>query len=248
MLKKVLIVEDNARGAALLEKKLLKNFSDALEVVDIVGTVEDAIQAVQKHEPELLFLDIHLMDGDGFEVLEQTMEQNYEVIFTTAYGEYSLKAFDYAALHYLMKPIEEADLVEATQRFLDKKRLFNQDQIQLLKQLLKGEPQQIAVPSTTEIVFVELSKIVYFEADSNYSTIYFIDNTCMVSTKSLLFYDELLSESHFYRIHGKYLINIQYVEKYIRGKGGSVEMKGGAELPVAVRRKPGFMNKMLHPY
>lgn len=241
----VLIVEDNRRGADLLKKRLLEHFSDKLSIIDAVGTIEEAVEVIKKQKPKLIFLDIHLTDGDGFEVLEHTSSYDYDVIFTTAYSDYSLKAFDYAALHYLLKPIDEKELVEAVQRFLARQSIVNLDQVQVLKNLLNPETTQIAIPSAGEVAFIDANNIVCIEADSNYSTIHLIDKQQIVSTKPLLFYDDLLSSKHFYRIHGKYLINTNCVVKYIRGKGGSVILTNGAELPVSVRKKAGFMNKMM---
>ncbi|BDS11761.1 LytR/AlgR family response regulator transcription factor [Aureispira anguillae] len=242
---KVLIIEDNATGAALLNDKIEKNFLDKLTVVGIVGTVSEAIRSIETQKPDLLFLDIHLLDGDGFEVLEQTQGKQYDVIFTTAYQEYSLKAFDYSALHYLLKPIEERELINAIHRFLEKKTSLSYDQVQLFKQQIQSGVQKIAISSMTEIVFVLVDDIMYFEADQNYSKIYLKDGKMIVSTKSLAFYEDLLLETAFYRIHGKYLINTNCVIKYIKGKGGSVLMPNKMELPVSVRKKQGFIHQML---
>jgi two-component system LytT family response regulator len=242
---KALIVEDNVTGAALLHDKIQKNFLDKLTVVDIVGTVEEAIDCIETKKPDLLFLDIHLLDGDGFEVLERTQGKQYDVIFTTAYQEYSLKAFDYSALHYLLKPIEEKDLINAVDRFLEKKINLSYDQVQLFKEQIQTGVQKIAISSMTDIVFVLVDDIMYFEADQNYSKIYLKDGKMIISTKSLIFYEELLLETAFYRIHGKYLINTNCVLKYIKGKGGSVVMPNKMELPVSVRKKQGFIHQML---
>lgn len=242
---KVLIVEDNAMGAALLKDKIQKKFLDKLQVIGIVGTAKEAVKQIELQQPDLLFLDIYLLDGDGFEVLEKTSSNTYDVIFTTAYQEYSLKAFDYAALHYLLKPIEEAELIAAVQRFLEKKRTVSYEQIKLLQQHIKSDIQKIAISSMTEIVFIEVQNILYFEADQNYATLYLKNGKILVSTKSLSFYEELLLESTFFRIHGKYLINTNYVQKYVKGKGGSVIMPNQKELPVSVRKKQGFLQQML---
>lgn len=242
---KVLIVEDNVIGAARLSNQIQKNFLDELVVVDIVGTVSEAISCIEIKKPDLLFLDIHLPDGDGFEVLEQTQGKQYDVIFTTAYQEYSLKAFDYSALHYLLKPIEEKELTKAVHRFLEKKTNLSYSQVQLFKQQIQSGVQKIAISSMTDIVFVLVDDIMYFEADQNYSKIYLKEGKMIISTKSLIFYEELLLETAFYRIHGKYLINTNCVTKYIKGKGGAVVMPNKMELPVSVRKKQGFIHQML---
>jgi len=242
---KVLIIEDNATGAALLNDKIQKNFLDKLVVIGIVGTVSEAINCIETKNPDLLFLDIHLLDGDGFEVLEQTQGKRYDVIFTTAYQEYSLKAFDYSALHYLLKPLEEEELIKAVDRFLEKQTNLSYDQVQLFKQQIQSGVQKIAISSMADIIFVLVDDIMYFEADQNYSKIYLKDGRMIVSTKSLIFYENLLLDTTFYRIHGKYLINTNCVTKYIKGKGGSVLMPNKMELPVSVRKKQGFIHQML---
>lgn len=241
----VLVVEDNAIGAALLRDKLELHFSDKLQIVDTVGTVDKAIQSIEKYQPNLLFLDIHLLDGYGFEVLEETQDKEYDVIFTTAYQEYSLKAFDYCALHYLLKPIEEEELIIAVQRCLEKKERYSYKQLSCFNEQVKTNIQKIAISSMTEIVFVLIDTIIYFKADQNYSKLYLNNGKMIISTKSLSFYEELLLEKAFYRIHGKYLINMSFVLKYIKGKGGSVIMSNNTELPVSVRKKQGFIAEMI---
>lgn len=244
-MKQVLIVEDNIIGAERLKQQLLQDFAEVLQIINIVGTIAEAVACIKAEQPELVFLDIHLTDGDGFEVLDQTLEQSYAVIFTTAYGAYSLKAFDYAALHYLVKPIDQDDLKVAVHRFLQQYERINPQQIKFLEQATASPLTKLAITSMTEIVFLEVADIIYFEADQNYSVLHLKDGSTIIATKTLGFYEDLLTAQGFYRIHGKYLIHLKYVDKYLKGKGGMVTMINGSSLSVSVRRKQGFLEEML---
>jgi len=247
---KVILIEDDYRNMEMLKDMLLEHF-DPQAIIACATSIKEGIQAIIKHDPTLVFLDIHLPDGDGFEVLKLTDNFQYNVIFTTAYDQYALQAFDAAALHYLLKPISEKALNQALQRYFNQQLPpSNVDSLPeevLAPNSTSADLQRIAVPSQQDITFIDLERIVYFEASGSYTHLYLKDETSpIMASKRIGFYEQLLSNSHFFRIHSKYIINLNCVQKYIKGKGGLVELINGKQLMVSFRKKNDFLLKMEH--
>ena len=249
---KVVLVEDDFMSLSVLEDILQEHFSGQLEVVAKADGVETAIKALAQHQPQLLFLDIHLPDGDGFEVLEHVSTADCRVIFTTAYDQYALRAFDYMALHYLLKPIDEEQLIAVIQRFLNQSMPSQLTlQMDLLKQLLQNTPprltERIGIAMQQDLVFIHIADILYLAADGGYTEIVLREGQPNLwSSKTLGFYEKQLVGHPFFRIHDKYLINLKHINKYIKGKGGLVEMLNGQQLMVATRRKSDFLKALQH--
>ncbi|MCH2043424.1 MAG: LytTR family DNA-binding domain-containing protein [Saprospiraceae bacterium] len=236
----VLIIEDDLRGAKLL-KSLLEDHFEEIKVLAIAGTVEKGIAALSKQQPDLLFLDIHLPDGSGFQILNHYEEErSFEVIFTTAYTQYALQAFKAAALHYLVKPIGFKDLQQAVERYKDKQQGTRQSsaQLQLGQQLLeKKKVTKLPISNKENILVVDIEQIIYLEAEGTYTKIYLANGEYYLSSKNIGHYEKQFLPDFFFRIHQKYCINLNYIQKYIKGKGGTVIMSNGASLIVSTRRK-----------
>lgn len=243
---KVIIIEDDYRNMEMLKDMLLERF-EPQEIIAYATSIKEGIQAIIKHEPTLVFLDIHLPDGDGFEILNLTDNLDYKVIFTTAYDQYALKAFDSAALHYLLKPISDKELNKALQRYFGQDTPPTADTSSSPPINKESDLQRIAVPSQQDITFIDLERIIYFEASGSYTHLYLTDESSpIIASKRIGFYEQLLSNSHFFRIHAKYIINLNCVQKYIKGKGGLVELINGKQLMVSFRKKNDFLLKMEH--
>lgn len=241
---KAVIVEDES-GARKVLQALITDYLPQIEIVGTADSVESGIALVTKEKPELLFLDIRLPDGDGFEILEKTVVENMEVVFTTAYGEYREKAFEYFAFQYLTKPID-VDKLEATVKAYEARRKdnktdssFSLEKLGLLKQLLNQQIKKIALPNKDGYTLVQLEEIIYCEAQSNYTLVYLKDGSKMMVTKSLKYYDELLSDSNFYRVHKSYLVNVNYVKEV--KQEGTLKLENGSSLPISQRSKRGFL-------
>lgn len=240
---RTILVEDDFHNLALLEEMLIP-YKKNVAVIAKAQTLKEAVKLIRELNPNLIFLDVHLPDGDGFEVLNRTSEYGYEVIFTTAFSEYSLKAFDFAATHYLLKPIGEDALDEAITRCIRKaEKRQNQEQSQLLAGLLNKQIKKIMVPSHTELFFVDLSNVLYMEADRSYTKFYLLDKTTVLSSKPIGVYEKQLKDSFFSRIHDKYLVNLEHVVRYIKGRGGEVVLVNKQHLYVSTRRKTQFINE-----
>ena len=242
---KAVIVDDEPKARENLQI-LLHDFVEGVEVVGLCGNIAEAIDAVRLHSPDVVFLDIQLQRETGFDLLTKLKEINFEVIFTTAYTEYAIKAFKFSAIDYLLKPIDIEELKKAVARV--EKRVSNNITgrlTQLVQNLKQGssENYKIALPTLDGLVFVKISDILYCEASSNYTQIFTAEGKYLVS-KTLKEYDDLLSDHNFFRIHNSYLININSIKKYVKGEGGYVVLNNDTSLDVSKRKKEAFLNKI----
>ena len=235
-----LIVDDEETGWQTLRNMLESDFPE-IEILHISTTVKDAERAIRQLKPDLVFLDISLPDGDGFQILKSTHGYTYEVIFITAHHEFALKAFDFAALHYLLKPVNPEELRNVLKRY---KKLNLPERIDILQNGLNDKFRKIALPTNDSILFVDLDDIIWCEASHNYTVFHLRDKTQVVMAKSLLQYERMLQNHHFFRIHDKHMVNLKSVTKYQRGKGGSAILSDGSELQVSVRKKDDFLQKI----
>jgi two-component system, LytTR family, response regulator len=242
---KAIIVDDELKARENLQI-LLQDFVEGVEVVALCQNISEATQAVTQHSPDVVFLDIQLQRETGFDLLTTLKEVNFEVIFTTAYTEYAIKAFKFSAIDYLLKPIDIDELKKAVSK-VEKRVNHNMTSrlTQLVQNLKQGssENYRIALPTLDGLVFINVQDILYCEASSNYTQIFTSQEKYLVS-KTLKEYDELLSEHNFFRIHNSYLININSIKKYVKGDGGYVVLNNNTSLDVSKRKKEAFLNKI----
>lgn len=238
---RAILVDDEETGWKTL-RNMLSELYPELEIVAVAGTVAEAVNAMHLHKPDLLFLDISLPDGDGFKVLEHTKELDYSVIFVTAHHEYAIKAFEFAALHYLLKPVNALELQEVLKRYKSNRQL--PERLEILKNGMNDSFRKIALPAQDSILFVDLDDVVRCEASHNYTIFHLKDKSHVVMSKSLRYYEKLLENSGFFRIHDKHLVNLGSVVRYRRGKGGSAVLSDGSELEVSVRKKDDFLKRI----
>ncbi|MCB0704960.1 MAG: response regulator transcription factor [Saprospiraceae bacterium] len=238
---KAAIIEDELKSQAMLQN-LLRDYCPEVEVVGTAQTVQSGLKLLQTIQPDLLFLDIAMPDGDGFEVLERNPSNNFEVIFTTAYEEYAIRAFDFSAMNYLLKPISSEDLRKVLDQFLKiHAKTDRESQMGILKQSLSDRFERIALPTLEGLEFLKIENIIRCEADGSYTKFFLRNQQQILVSKSLNHYEKLLTQALFYRIHHKHLINLQYVTKYVKGTGGYVVLENGDHVDVSVRRKEGFL-------
>lgn len=259
---KAIIVEDERNTQELL-KSYLEEFCEGVSVVAMAAGVKSAVAAINEHHPDLLFLDIELSDGDGFQVLEHYAAENpdsatrFDVIFTTAYNQYALKAFKFAATDYLLKPLDIEELQEAVKRVVEKRAEkpaeglglpgMDAQQLQLLLQSLRTKQttfKKIVLPTSQGFTVVEPHDIVRCEADRNYTYIFLKEGRKILVSKTIKEYEEMLEDYDFFRIHQSHLINLHFLKNYIRGRGGAVELTDGTVLDVSARKKADFMRRL----
>ena len=247
---RAVIVEDEKNSQELL-KELVEQYCESVSVVAIAGNVADALEALKIHEPDLIFLDIELPDGDGFQVLENCEKLNFDVIFTTAYNQYAMRAFKFSATDYLLKPVDIEELQAATKRVVEKQQgqKDSADKITALLQNIRtvDKPfKRIVLPTSNGFTVVDPRDIIRCESDRNYTFIFLADKRRILVSRTIKEYDEMLRDFNFFRIHQSHLINLAYLKNYTRGRGGYVELKDGTIVDVSARRKSAFLKRMAY--
>lgn len=241
-----IVVDDEGRSRENL-KVLLEEFCREVNVVGLCATTSEAANVLQKEAVDLVFLDVQMQRETGFDLFAKVEKRNFEVIFTTAYAEYAIKAFKFSALDYLLKPIDIEDLNQAVEKVRKQKSKPGVDLREQLAQLAGNlqpggaQHHKIALPTSNGYAFVRISEILYCESSSNYTLIYLNDGKKYTVTRTLKEYEEMLKSHHFFRIHNSYLINMEAVKQYIRGDGGSVVLTNNVTLDVSKRKKEQFL-------
>ena len=243
---KAIIIDDELKSRESL-RILIEDFCDNVGVAASCQNVNAGIEAIDKFKPDVIFLDIQMQRETGFDLLNRLKEINFEVIFTTAYSEYAIKAFKFSAIDYLLKPI---DIEELKAGLVKVEKKVNGNISGRLKQMmdnLKGgsvENFKLALPTNDGLLFIKVNDIVYCEASSNYTQIFMHDGKKHLVSRTLKEYEDILGESSFFRIHHSYLINLNLVKKYVRGEGGYVVMNNDTSLDVSKRKKEAFLDRI----
>ncbi|MDO9511823.1 MAG: LytTR family DNA-binding domain-containing protein [Bacteroidales bacterium] len=244
MIIRSLVIDDepNARKALV---NMIGFYCPDLEVCGEAQNVAEGYDLIRKIQPDLVFLDIRMPDGTGFELLRKFKKITFRLIVVTAYNEYALKAIKFSALDYLQKPVDPSELIKSvgrarsameTEEMLDLKIKTYLENINTIPQSRK-----IILNTTTNIHVIEVGDIVRCEADENYTIIYLESREKIIVAKTLKEFEEMLSGYGFYRIHQSHLINMQTISSYEKGRGGIVVLKDNSKLPVSARRKDGFI-------
>jgi len=239
-----ILIDDESNSRNALHQKLITNCPD-IKIVAECENGEKGILAIEKHKPDIVFLDVEMPRMNGFVMLQQLQQRNFELIFTTAYDQYAIQAIRFSALDYLVKPIEVKALKEAVERARERRQIELPNQrIETLLHNLVNEQQhnsRIAIPSQDAIQFVQLADIVYLEAESNYTSIYMQEAERIFVARTLKDYEDLLPANQFFRIHHSFIINTNHMRKYVKGDGGQVLMSNGKMIDVSRRRKEEFI-------
>lgn len=247
-MKKAIVIDDEARGRLALKEKI-KSYCPDVEVVAEAANGKAGIEMILLHHPEIIFLDIEMPAMNGFEMLNNLPDRNFHIIFTTAYNQYAIKAIKYAAFDYLLKPVDIEELKETIRKISDQQTGQTKNQLDLLQQNItnpKKNLNKLAVPTLEGLMFYNIEDIVFLEAQSNYTSINFTDKTKALASKTLKDFEELLEGKMFFRPHHSYIINLNYIKKYIKGDGGQVEMQTGVFIDVSRRKKEEFLSLIGH--
>ena len=242
MLLKTIIVDDEPDSIKLLELQLAQHCPQ----IEIAGTYSSSIKAlpaIEKLQPDLIFLDIEMPVMNGFELLEKILHLPFSVIFITAYNEYALKAFRFNAVDYLLKPVDAADLIQAVAKAAQRIKPTN-TQLSLMQKQMRGEPAtRIAIPGQQGgVSFIDLNDIIYSEASNNYSKLILADGKQFLISKTLKDVQEVLEEEHFLRVHRQYIINLNHVKQFNRNEG-ILTMVNGDHIPIARNQKEKLSEK-----
>jgi two-component system LytT family response regulator len=237
-----ILIDDEKNALEMLEWMLQKNCPE----VDIKAMCDSPLEGLEKIKsikPDLIFLDIEMPQLNGFDLLDRLGKHDSDVIFTTAYNQFAIKAFKKCALDYLLKPIDPEDLKSAVQKAQNKKSKISAEQLEMLLNYVKPEKpktKRVALTATDHLIFVDTDKIVYCESDSNYTIFFLADGQKVIVSKTLKDVEEILEGADFFRIHASYLINMKHVSKFTRGDGGYVVMSNNQHITVSRKKKDEF--------
>ncbi len=244
-MKTAIIIDDELKGRVALSRKLYDYCKD----VSLTGEAEngeEGIKLIEKLKPDIVFLDIEMPRMNGFDMLHRLPEKNFDLIFTTAYDQYAIKAIKYAAFDYLLKPVDIEELKLAVSKSNAQNR-NTEKKLEVLDQNLHGKTilNKIAIPSLDGLLFFNIADIVHLEANSNYTAIYFSNRPKLIASKTLKDFEDLLPTDIFFRTHHSHLINLNYIKRYIKGDGGQIELQDGTFVDVARRKKEEFLKAII---
>ncbi len=238
---KCLIIEDEENSRELL-KKLIIRYCPELEIVGLAGEVNEAVTMIRELKPTLIFLDIEINGGSGFDVLNKLEMRKLGVIFTTGYNDFAIKAIKYSAIDYLLKPIHFEDLIDAVQRFKSQVSELHDDRLMSVKLNDKHDLEfnHFIIPSMKGFTVHNLSDVVWLQSDGNYTKIK-IKNEVLMASRAIGYFQELLPPAQFCRIHNRSIVNAAFVKEFVRGKTSTIVLTNGEEFEVSERRKEGLM-------
>lgn len=238
---KSIIVEDEETSRKILRNYLNKYCPD----VDILGeaaNVEEALVLIRNTELDVVFLDVEMPYGNAFDLLDKVGDINFETVFVTAYNHYAIDALNAHASYYLMKPISIDELIKAVDYVTEIRTKEDALQDQVLVPKTKTVHGKITIPQQNGFEVLQTSDIMYCKADDNYTEIYLSNNKKKLVSKTLKYFEHALTESGFARVHKSYLVNVNEVTKYIKGKGGSVVLSNGKEIIVSFSKKSALLS------
>lgn len=244
---RTVLVDDEVDSIRVLQK-LLEAFCPDVSVVGQADGVESAARLIRATSPDLVILDIEMVQGNAFDLLNQLQPLSFRVIFVTAFDNYAIRAFKYSAVDYLLKPVDIEELRNAISRVAAIPRDSLAQQMRLLMEnvgALQVSQQKMAIPTITGLIFVPVHDILRFEGKGGYTHIYLGNGEQIVATRTIKDYEDILPEAVFFRIHNSQIINLQKIQKYNKGRGGTVTMEDGSVIEVASRRREEFLRRLL---
>lgn len=235
---RTIILDDEKHCVESLRLDLVK-YCPEVEILTTCTGSKEGLQAIKKLKPDLVFLDVEMPWMNGFELLELLQPVDFDVVFTTAYDSYALKAFRVSAVDYLLKPICKDDLISAVQRIHKKIYDPGTDRIQTLLDdyFTRQQQSRITIPEKDGYQFIDVPTILYAESDGNYSRIFISDKSPIFISMTLKDLEKKLSGNNFCRVHHSFLVNLDNVERYVKAEGGYLVMKNGAIVPVSRAKK-----------
>ena len=232
---KAVIIEDESSSREILRNYLAK-YCKNVNVLGEASSVKEGLELLAQTQPDVVFLDVEMPFGNAFDLLDQLPERSFETVFVTAYNSYALEALNNHAAYYLMKPINIDELIKSVSYVTEIKEKENALEDRILKSKLNKAEGKITLPQQDGFQVLNISEILYCKADDNYTEIY-LENKKLLVSKTLKYFEEALADYPFARIHKSYLVNVNEVIKYRKGKGGSVIVSNGKELLVSASRK-----------
>jgi two-component system LytT family response regulator len=240
MILDAILVEDEARSREILRNYITK-YCPNVNLVGEASGVDEAVELIRNQQLDLVFLDVEMPYGNAFDLLEKVGDRTFETVFVTAYDHYAKDALNAHASYYLLKPINIDELIKAVDYVVAIKSKETQLKDKVLSANLKSVDGKITIPTQEGFEVLQVNEIVYCEADNNYTTIYLKDDKKVVS-KTLKYFEDALTDFGFARIHKSYLVNVNAITKYIKGKGGQVELNSEKVISVSASKKADLLN------
>ncbi|PPK88527.1 LytTR family two component transcriptional regulator [Neolewinella xylanilytica] len=247
MLLNAVIVEDERKGLVNLKQMLNLHCPD-VEVIGEADGVESGCALFGRDDirPDIAFLDINLGDGKVFQMLDRIKPINFDIVFVTAYDQFAMRAFDYSAIGYILKPIDPDRLVDAVARIRPRGQARTQERLDAF-QLYQKQPNvydRMPIGAVDGYHFIRIPDIIRFEAEDNYTHIYMADGQRITASKTIKMYEDMLAPHNFYRVHKRHVINMNYMKKFVKGEGGYLIMDDGMRIEVSRRRRSAFMSQL----
>ena len=237
---KSIIVEDEKTSRDIL-RNYLNKYCPNVSVLGEAENVDQALVLIRNHELDLVFLDVEMPYGNAFDLLDKVGDRTFETVFVTAYDHYAIEALNAHASYYLMKPISIDELIKAVDYVADIKTKEDALQDQVLVPKTTNVNGKITIPQQDGFEVLETKNILFCKADDNYTEIYLSDNRKKLVSKTLKYFEDILKDSSFARIHKSYLVNVNEITKYVKGKGGTVVLSNGKELSVSASKKANLL-------
>ncbi len=243
---KAILVDDEQHCIDRLTK-LLGSYTDLISIEVTCDTVPKAKDAIIELQPDVIFLDVQIYEMTGFDLLAQLSDINFEVVFITGFDRYAVNAFRHSALDYLLKPVDADDLDSTVKKLVEK--ATQKETSKKLETLFHNfeskvnNNRKLAIPSLYGHSFVKVDDIIRCHSQGNYTDIFLVSNRKITATKTLKYFEEILDGSQFFRVHKSHYINMNFVEKYFKGKSSYVEMIDGVSVEIASRRKEEFLKR-----
>ena len=234
---KAILIDDEPDCVRLLAHELAVHCPQ-IQVIGQTTSSEDGLRLIQVLQPDVVFLDIEMPRMNGFQLLEKLGAISFSLIFVTAYNEFSVKAFRFSALDYLLKPIDSQDLQEAVRK-AERQQRIDSRQVDILRSQLHSHQlaDKIAVPYQQGVIFLPISEVIYCESDSNYTKVIATQNRSFLLTRTLREVQEVLEERNFLRVHRQYVINLDHIKLFMKGEGAYLVMTNDVSIPVARNQK-----------
>lgn len=242
------VIVDDEKDARQILANYLSKYCPDVKVCGFGESVSTGIEAIQMHQPDIVFLDIEMPFGNGFDLLDKISDITFETVFVTAFDNYAIQALNQSAAYYLLKPIDIDELIKAVEKI--KKERASENYIQharvLLENIKTDSQQKVMLPTMEGFEIVAISSILYCEAADNFTHFHFDDKRSLLICRTLKYFEEVLKCHNFLRIHRSYIINPQHVLRYSKGRGGFVTMKNSKELEISPNKKKEFLALFTH--
>ncbi len=242
----IAIIDDEDNARFLLRKEMESYYGESVDRIYEADSVHTGLKLLQETTIDILFLDIELGDGNGFQILESLKSIDFALIFVTAYNDFALKAFDFFAFGYLVKPFKKRELIKVVDNYLAERVKTDKSSVKILSEsMMDKKIKKIILPDMDGFHVIHLSDVLYLKSDNNYSEFVLMNGDKYLSTRTLKNYERILSEQGFYRSHKQYLINLEHVAGYSKNDGGYIVMRNKEIIPIGRRKVAEFRRKFM---